>query len=169
MTAWMIWRQRNQVRLNQAACNVDQIAQQSKEMLAEYQACQTTRTTSLSDWQTRSRQRWIVPPVDMAKINFDGAVFTGENKSGIGIVIRDRSGLVIASCSKKLQQAYSSAEVEALAAATALSFAADIGINKAILEGDSMEVITALSQEAPILSSIGPWIDDAKADLAGIS
>ncbi|XP_075645829.1 uncharacterized protein LOC142616999 [Castanea sativa] len=116
----------------------------------------------LSERRTQSRQRWRAPPEDMAKINFDGAVFSGENKSGIGVVIRDSAGLVIASCSKKLQQAYGSAEVEALAAATALSFAADVGVNRAVLEGDSLEVITALSQDTPILSSIGPWIDDAK-------
>lgn len=71
-------------------------------------------------------------------------------------------GFVIASCSKKLQQAYSSSEVKALAAATALSFAADNSINKAILEGDPLEVIRALSQDATTLSSIGPWIEDAK-------
>ena len=162
MTAWVIRKQRNQVRLNQAACNVDQIAQQSNEMLAEFQACQTTSTTSLSERQTRSRQCWRAPLMDMAKINFDGAIFFCENKSGIGVVIRDNLGFVIASCSKKLQQAYSSSEVKTLAAATALSFAADIGINKAILEGDSLEVIRALSQDATTLSSIGPWIEDAK-------
>ena len=100
--------------------------------------------------------------MDMAKINFDGAVFSSKNKSGIGIVIRDNLGFVITSCSKKLQQAYSSSEVKALAAATALSFAADIGINKAILEGDLLEVIRALSQDATTLSLIGPWIEDAK-------
>ena len=117
---------------------------------------------SLSERQTRSRQCWRAPPADMAKINFDGAAFSSENKSSIRVVIRDSSSFVIASCSKKLQQAYSSAEVEALAAATALSFADDIGINRAILEGYSLEVITALSKDAPILSSFGPWIDDAK-------
>lgn len=88
-------------------------------MLAEYQACQTTPTMSLLERQTRSRQCWRAPSADMEKINFDGAVFSGENKLGISIVIRDSSGLVIASCSKKLQQAYNSAEVEALAVAMA--------------------------------------------------
>ena len=131
-------------------------------MLAEYQACQTTPTMSLLERQTRSRQCWRAPSANMEKINFDGAVFSGENKLGISIVIRDSSGLVIASCSKKLQQAYNSAEVEALAVAMALSFAADIGINRAILEDDSLDVITALSQDAPKMSSIGPWINDAK-------
>ena len=101
MTAWMIWRQRNQVQLYQAACNVYQIAQQSKKMLAEYQACQTTPTMSLLERQTRSRQCWRAPPADIAKINFDGAIFFDENKSGISIVIRDNSSLVIVSCSKE--------------------------------------------------------------------
>ena len=74
----------------------------------------------------------------------------------------DSSGLVIASCSKKFQQAFSSTEVEALAATSALSFAADIGINKAILEGNSLVVIKALTKPDIPLSSIGHWIEDAK-------
>ena len=56
------------------------------------------------------------------KINFDGAVFSSENRSGTGVVIRNSAGLVMASCSQCLSQAYSSDEVEAFAAAKALSF-----------------------------------------------
>ena len=77
------------------------------------------------------------------KINYDGAIFPKENKSGIGVVIRDERGKVIASCSKLLHQAYSSREVEAMAAATALSFASDRGVQQAILEGDSLDVFKA--------------------------
>ena len=98
----------------------------------------------------------------MVKINFDRAVFSGENKSGIGVVIRDSSGSVITSCSKKIAYAFSSCEVEALAAATALSFVAKIAINKAVLEGDSLVVIKALIKPKSPLSSIGPWIEDSK-------
>ena len=96
------------------------------------------------------------------KINFDGAVFSGENKSGIRVVIRDCSGSVLASSSKKLPHALTGSEAEALAAVTALYFANELGVNKAVLEGDSMEVIKALTQTKRILSSIGPWIDDSK-------
>lgn len=78
------------------------------------------------------------------------------------MVIIDGSGLVIASCSKKFQQAFSSTGIEALVAASTLSFAADIGINKAIMEGDSLVVIKALTKPDIPLSSIGPWIEDAK-------
>ena len=78
------------------------------------------------------------------------------------MVIIGGSGLVIASCSKKFQQAFSSTGIEALVAASALSFAAYIGINKAILEGDSLVVIKALTKPDIPLSSIGHWIEDAK-------
>ena len=44
-----------------------------------------------------------------------------ESKSGLGIVIRDNAGLVIASCSQLLPQAYLTCEVEALAAVKALT------------------------------------------------
>jgi len=47
----------------------------------------------------------------LLKINFDGVVFPKENKSGINIVIRDNRGLVIASCSKKLHQAYNNGDI----------------------------------------------------------
>ena len=44
---------------------------------------------------------------------FDGAIFSVENKSGLGIVIHDSAGLVIASCTQLLPQAYLTFEVEA--------------------------------------------------------
>ena len=87
--------------------------------------------------QVNPRTRWQPPLADLMKINFDGVVFSSENVSGIGVVIRNNLGLVIASCSQRLPQDHSSNEVEALAATKALSFAAEIGITKVVLEGDS--------------------------------
>ena len=66
--------------------------------------------------QPRIRDTWQPPQSDWMKIIFDGATFSTENKFGISVVIRDNLGLVIASCSKLLPQAYHASEVEALAA-----------------------------------------------------
>ena len=71
----------------------------------------------------RPRARWVPPSNGLFKINFDGASFRAENKSGIGIVIRDGHGMVIASLSEKLPRAYGPEKVETLAAARALVFA----------------------------------------------
>ena len=97
------------------------------------------------------------------KINFDGAVFTSENKAGIGVIIRNNSSLAIASCSQILPQAYSGEEIEALAATKALSFAAaDIGVTRVVQEGDSLVVIKALSNENYSLASFGLLVEDVK-------
>ena len=50
------------------------------------------------------------------KVNFDGAVFSDSNKSGVGVVIRDNNGDVLASFSEKIFQAYKAEETEALVA-----------------------------------------------------
>ena len=96
------------------------------------------------------------------KINFDGAVFSSGNATGIGVVIRNNLGQVIASCSQRLSQAYSSTDVEALAAAKAVSFAAEIGITKAVLEGDSFTIMNALSSDHHSLAPFGLIINDVK-------
>ena len=70
------------------------------------------------------KNRWQPPPADLMKINFDGAVFSSVNAAGIGVVIRNNLGQVIASCSQCLSQAYSNIEIEALAAAKAVSIEA---------------------------------------------
>ena len=76
------------------------------------------------------------------------------------MVIRDVRGSVMASCSKILPQAYSGVEVEALAAAMALSFASDISFSRAVLEGDSWVVIKALMEDDSALASYGLLVDD---------
>ncbi|XP_023885019.1 uncharacterized protein LOC111997188 [Quercus suber] len=161
MTTWLIWTQRNQVRLHLVAASFHQIPQLAKDRFAEFLACQPTTTNR----HVIPRTRWQPPPSDFMKINFDRAAFSSENRSGIGVVIRYSVGLVIASCSQCLPQAYSSDEVKALAATKALSFAAEIGISKAVLEGDLLTIIKALSNDQRSLSSFGPLIDDAKFSL----
>ena len=85
-----------------------------------------------------------------------------ESKSGLGIVIRDNAGLVIASCSQLLPQAYLTCEVEALAAVKALTFAQVVGISKAILEGDSKMLMKALVCDDVSMASHRSLIEDVK-------
>ena len=105
---------------------------------------------------------WVPPPANLVKINFDGAVFSKDNFSGVGAVIRDENGLVLGSCTKRLPQAYSAVEVEALAAATALALAKDLGVTWAILEGDSLVVIKALREKEQLLSPTGLLLEDVR-------
>ena len=107
------------------------------------------------------KKRWKPPPADLVKINFDDTTCSGTNKSGLNVVIKDSMGQVLASCSKVVNQAHNSSEVEAMAAGLALSFAAEIGVKNAILEGDSLLVVNALTDFESSMSHIGPLINDA--------
>ena len=79
--------------------------------------------------------------------------------AGIGVVIRNEQGLVIASMSKKFILPHSIDEVGVLVAIKAMDFAQDIGISSIILEGDSKVIIKALvSDEMNLLLLMFIWL-----------
>ena len=74
--------------------------------------------------------RWKPPSADLVKININGVVFPDENKSGIGVVIRNHEGQVLASQSLKLHQVYSPGVIEAMAIHSGITLASEIGFHK---------------------------------------
>lgn len=48
------------------------------------------------------RVKWKPPPNNCFKVNFDGAVFKDDNEAGIGVLIKDEEGQVIASMAEKV-------------------------------------------------------------------
>ncbi|XP_050249148.1 uncharacterized protein LOC126696448 [Quercus robur] len=76
---------------------------------------------------------WIALDLLWYKINFDGAIFVKEDKAGLGVVIQNSEGLVMASLSQLISLPSSVVEVKTLAARRAL----EIGIDRVILKGDS--------------------------------
>ena len=160
-TAYTIWNQRSKVRLNLQASPLHQVAIRSVEMLAQFRA-----NTEASGMQVRSNgtggNRWQAPQVGFVKVNFDGAVFGELNKSGVGVVIRDNNGSVLASCSEKMSQAYKAEEIEAFAAWKALMFAHELGFQSVILEGDALGLIQALKSQEQNLCPLGLLVEDVK-------
>ena len=66
------------------------------------------------------------------------------------MVIRNHQGFVIAFLSQKISPSLWPLEVEDLAAAWALEFAAELGITDAVLEGDSLMLSQALKKKKNI-------------------
>ena len=91
-----------------------------------------------------------------------GAVFDDANGSGVGVVIRDSYGAVLASCSKKIFQTYKAEVTEALVAWKALSFAHELGFQHVILEGDALRLIQALKSQEQNLCPLGLLVEDVK-------
>ena len=160
-TAWMVWNQRNKARVNQQAVLRHQVAEQAKQMLAQFKANLQNTKVQVTD-SSNGGSRWRSPQAGLVKINFDVAVFNEFNKSGTGVVIHDNNGVVLASCLEKIHQAYMPEEIEALAALKAVSFALELGFQSAILERDSLGLIKALKAVKCCLSPTGLLIEDMK-------
>ena len=105
---------------------------------------------------------WKPPQTDAMKINFEGANFSELKKSGIGVVVRDSAGQVLASMSQKINQAYSAEQIETLDACKALQFASDIGFRVAVLEGDSQILMKRLADNLEVLSYSGVLLKDVR-------
>ena len=76
--------------MHQPCCNPDQLAPIAKELLSKFLAVQPLPQLQ----STLTHACWRAPVLDMAKVNFDGAIFNKEQKTGINVVIRDAQGAV---------------------------------------------------------------------------
>ena len=77
-------------------------------------------------------------------MNFDGAIFREENSAGVGVIIRDEEGQIIASMAKKVPLPNSIAALEAVVAVKTLYFAAELGISSIVLGRDPKNVLICL-------------------------
>ena len=69
---------------------------------------------------------WSPPPGSLYKVNVDG-VFSAQKESGIGVIILDEAGLVVAVMSKKVKALLGPLEIEAKTFEVGLQFAKDMG------------------------------------------
>ena len=139
---WSIWNQRNKLRLNQSCCLTKDLQKMAVESWNEIRRS-NLRLNRFSSSPTHHNV-WTAPALDSYKINYDGALSSADNKSGIGIVVWDCHGEVIASLIQQLDQAYQPMEVEAMVANKAVEFGSESGLHNAIIEGDSIVVAKAL-------------------------
>ncbi|XP_075665729.1 uncharacterized protein LOC142635464 [Castanea sativa] len=110
--------------------------------------------------QPTENVKWQPPEEGMYKTNYDGVVFTDSGEAGIGVIVRDARGEVIAALAEKILYPGSVEELEALAARRAAKFAMELGLSSSVLEGDFEVVCRALRATNWGHSSIGEIVKD---------
>ncbi|KAK9987896.1 hypothetical protein SO802_028135 [Lithocarpus litseifolius] len=130
------------------------------EALLEYRSVQPRNQQSGPS--VRSDTKWTPPPIGWYKTNFDAAIFNDDGRAGVGVVIRDTNGLVMASLSQNIQLATSVEEMEATATIRAIDLSLELGFANVIFEGDCVNVIKALTDPSPSLASYGLLIQEAQ-------
>ncbi|XP_023891986.1 uncharacterized protein LOC112003985 [Quercus suber] len=136
--------------------SLDKVLEHSQEQPLESHFSTSIITTRRQQQATA----WTAPDQHWAKVNFDGATFAGDNKAGLGVVVRNDAGLVMASLAQLIPLPTSVIEVEVLAARRALELALECGFQRIVLEGDSEVLYKALHQGNRSLAHYGHLITD---------
>ena len=98
---------------------------------------------------------WKSPPWSKLKVNFDGSVFRENQRVGVGVIVRNAEGSVIASMAESFHLPFSVAAVEVIVAKKALQFTKDLGLSSIILEGDLKIAIDGLKSKNSSLNEYG--------------
>ena len=93
-------------------------------------------------------------------MNYDDACFAETNEVGTGVVVRNKLGLVMVSLSEKIPMSLTVEVLEAMAARRAMIFTEELGLPRAIFEGDSELVVKALLGDYSNWSCIGHMVKD---------
>ena len=109
--------------------------------------------------------RWTPPEFPFYKVNMDAAIFKSTKSVGIGVIVRDHVGDVLATLSTQLLLPLGPLETEAKAMDIAISFAKDIGLQEVTFESDNSVLIGALLDKSKTPLSIENIITGIHAKL----
>nr|POE75016.1 isoform 5 of dol-p-man:man(7)glcnac(2)-pp-dol alpha-1,6-mannosyltransferase [Quercus suber] len=157
--AWSIWFKSNAQRVGSLTILISKIYKDVVERRQEYQMVQDS---PLPSPLVAHPAHWLPHSLNQYKANCDGAVFRDINSAGLGVVIRDSVGLIIATLSERICLPSTVDELEALACRRVVAFALKNGLHEVAFEGDSEVVFKQLNAKPPCLASYGHIIEESQ-------
>ena len=103
---------------------------------------------------------WSPLEAPQYKINYDAATFAEDNNAGLGVVIRNSEGLIMALLTQQIPLPATVIEIKALAARRVMEFALEIGLDNIVLEGDNESLFKALKSGDKSLAQHGHLTKD---------
>ena len=100
VTAWAVWHHRNKSLLQAVTVPLNRIAMFAETYLQNYAAGLGMRRSP--DRSIIGAVKWRPPNENVVKVNFDGALFGESNCAGLGVVVRNSKGVVLAALSEKI-------------------------------------------------------------------
>ena len=85
--AWGLWQRLNRMRVHQPSWHLHEIGDRAVSPLPRSSRC----------------ARWVPPPLGCYKANVDAAMFEALDCTGIGVVVRDHEGCIVAALSQRVR------------------------------------------------------------------
>ncbi|KAM6557292.1 hypothetical protein CsatB_004311 [Cannabis sativa] len=168
-TLWFLWNDRNNFIHGKPGLSPTQLWAKSVAYFCNFQQ-QSTSSKSIRDSTGAAAQpHWICPPLDKLKMNVDAACDISRNKIGVGIIIRNSSGQVVAAYSKPLTGRLKPQEMEAKALLMGINWAARCNLSVNLFESDSLILVNSINSNSNAISSFGDLVLDIKNRLSYLS
>ena len=111
MIACKLWCNGNEIYHRGEAKNGLEVARLAASYLQEFWSAIEKHDSTASDLVQPFSDRqevlqhsvWVPPPLGLCKINVDGAIFPTKKLAGIGVVIRDQQGKLLAALCRKIR------------------------------------------------------------------
>ena len=142
--------------MGEAATPLDKLADLAQQFLQEFQ--QPRRKPVIK--QPPKLSIWKPPDLGSVKTNFDGAIFEELDAAGVGVVVRNSSGELLAALSEIIPLPSSILALETIAARRAVSFLHELGLDSSIFEGDSESSILAITNQCFHHPVVGHLVKD---------
>ncbi|XP_042953522.1 uncharacterized protein LOC122290063 [Carya illinoinensis] len=130
----------------------------------DFQLAQVKQTSKANSGVPISNKatHWKPPMGEILKVNWDATWKAKEDRSGIGVVIRDSSGEIVASlcCPRTKVQDAMVAEVYALW--RAMKLCVELNFKKVQFEGDALSVVKAVNSSEECWERHGQVVEDLK-------
>lgn len=91
--------------------------------------------------QNNNQQAWLPPSNGCFKVNVDAAIRSSNQTTGLGVVIRDSEGIVVAAAVQRIPYKGTVACIEAKVVNLAIQVAQNAKLLPMIIESDSKEVV----------------------------
>jgi hypothetical protein len=111
MLTWLIWFRRNRQRLDQPTDEIVRLYPRALKLLTEFHQAQDNHSQTTHSIEPFARTKWKPSISGRYKVNFDEAIFAETNEVGLGAIIRNHWGEVMASLCQRILYPHSIAAV----------------------------------------------------------
>ncbi|XP_062028661.1 uncharacterized protein LOC133744595 [Rosa rugosa] len=165
MLLWGVWKERNQHLWYGKFCSAHQVYFQVVTLFHSFKVARIPEKVKLG-CQVKP---WCPPSAGWLKANIDGAFDMITRSGGLGVVIRDSVGTVVAGACGTCTDVASPVVVEALACRLACKVVVDNDLGPVMFEADCLQVVQAICAEGEDTSDFGRIIDDISSLLFSLA
>ena len=144
---WAVWMNRNKANVGEDSGSIAEITRRATLFACEAIQQEETKINVVCQGR-RVKEKWTPPPINVLKINFDGAFRAVQKDGAWGFCIRDHAGNGVLAGSGRLTAVHDALSAEGEACLAALKAAMELGISRVALETDSTNLVKALTSNS---------------------